>query len=385
MMNLETQLMQLGRPSSGPVNTPVHRASTIVFESLREFDDAKEHRRHALTYGRYGTPTTFQLETAIAAIEGGDAAALVPSGLAAVTTSLQAFLRPGDHLLMPHSVYGPARRFAASFLAARGVETTFYPPECGAAITDYFGPTTRVVYLESPGSLTFEMQDVPAIARACRTRGIVTMADNTWASPACFQPLRHGVDVSLNAATKYLVGHSDAMMGTIAATADAWPAVEQAVGQLGLCVSPDDAFLASRGLRTLLVRLERHARNALVVAQWLSEQPEVDQVRYPALESDPGHALWRRDFDGASGLMGVSLRPVADADGFRRFVEGLQIFRLGGSWGGYESLIFPVDAASLHSMIQRGTGPYVRLHVGLEHPADMIDDLRAGLARLRAA
>lgn len=376
-MNPETQLTHLGRPHSGPVNTPVYRASTIVFDTLAEFIDAREHPRHALTYGRYGTPTTFELENLVATLEGAAAAALAPSGLAAVSTSLHAFLRPGDHLLMPHSVYGPARRFALG-LAEWGVETTFYPPDCGAAIVEHLRPNTRVVYIESPGSLTFNMQDVPAIARACRNRAVITIADNTWATPLYFQPLHHGVDVSINAATKYIVGHSDAMMGTIAATPDAWPAIERAVNLMGVCVGPDDAFLASRGLRTLAVRLAQHARNAIEVAQWLQRRPEVAEVRYPPLPCDPGHALWKRDFRGASGLMAVSLRPDIDAPRFERLVNALRIFRLGGSWGGYESLIFPIDTQALHGSVPASQGPYFRLHIGLEHADDMIDDLHGG-------
>ncbi|MGO4396242.1 cystathionine beta-lyase [Variovorax sp. M-6] len=374
-MNPETQLTHLGRPQSGPVNTPVYRASTIVFDSLAEFVDAREHPRHALTYGRYGTPTTFELENLVATLEGAAAAALAPSGLAAVSTSLQAFLRPGDHLLMPHSVYGPARRFALG-LAEWGVETSFYPPDCGADIAGHLRANTRVVYLESPGSLTFDMQDIPAIAGVCRKRGIVTIADNTWATPLYFQPLRHGVDVSINAATKYIVGHSDAMLGTIAATQAAWPAIERTVNLLGVCVGPDDAFLASRGLRTLAVRLEKHARNALDVARWLQDRPEVAQVCYPPLPEDPGNAIWKRDFQGASGLMGVSLRPQVGPENFARLVDALRIFRLGGSWGGYESLIFPIDTQALHGSAPESEGPYFRLHIGLEHAADMIDDLR---------
>ncbi|HVL57561.1 MAG TPA: PLP-dependent aspartate aminotransferase family protein, partial [Burkholderiaceae bacterium] len=309
-MKVATEIVQLGRPPSGPVNTPVYRASTIVFDTLDEFERAKDHERHALTYGRYGTPTTFSLEEAIARIEGAFAAALVPSGLSAITTALQAFLRPGDHLLLPDSVYGPARRFATQFLEPRGISASYYPAACGAGISQFLRPDTRVVYLESPGSLTFEMQDVPAICSVCKPRGIVTVADNTWATPLLFKPLAHGVDVSLQAGTKYLVGHSDAMIGTIAATQSCWNMIESTIVQLGLCVAPDEAYLAARGLRTMPVRLAQHARNAMAVASWLERQPQVARVCYPALESDPGHAIWQRDYRGASGLMGVFLKPL---------------------------------------------------------------------------
>lgn len=381
-MELDTQLVHLGRPPSGPVNTPVYRASTILFDTLEEFDRAAGHGRHALTYGRYGTPTTFRLEEALAQLEQAHAAVLLPSGLAAISTTLQALLRPGDHLLMPHSVYKPARRFALEFLGARGIATDFYPAECGAAIAEHLRPRTRLVYLESPGSLTFEVQDIPAIVQVCRTRGIHTVADNTWATPLLFRPIEHGVDVSVQAGTKYLVGHSDVMMGTVAANASAWPQIETAVVQLGLCVSPDDAYLTARGLRTMGVRLERHAANALQVARWLQAHPQVARVCYPALPEDPGHALWQRDFDGASGLMGVFLRPVPGGDPaetLRRFTEGLRVFRMGGSWGGFESLVFPVDPGAGRG--EASGSAYVRLHVGLEDPRDMVSDLAAALAR----
>ncbi|MGD9944112.1 MAG: cystathionine beta-lyase [Burkholderiaceae bacterium] len=382
-MEVDTQLVQLGRPAWGPVNTPVYRASTILFETLEEFERAAAHDRHELTYGRYGTPTTFHLEQAIAQLEGGFAAALVPSGLAAISASLQALLRPGDHLLMPRSVYKPARRLATEFLAARGIETDFYPPDCGAGITEWLRQSTRVVYLESPGSLTFEMQDIPAIAEVCRARGIVTVADNTWATPLSFRPLAHGVDVSLQAATKYLVGHSDAMMGTIATTEAVWPSIAGTIAQLGLCIGPDDAFLGARGMRTLGLRMERHARNGLRLAQWLAAQPQVVKVCYPPLPGDPGHAIWQRDYRGASGLMGIFLakppgaRPTA---ALRDMVEGLRLFRMGGSWGGFESLVFPVLPDGTEAQ-----GTYLRLHVGLEDPQDLIDDLAGGLQRYARA
>lgn len=382
-MEVDTQLVHLGRPALGPVNTPVYRASTILFETLEEFERSAAHHRHELTYGRYGTPTTFHLEQAIAELEGGFAAAVLPSGLAAIAASLQALLRPGDHLLMPRSVYKPARRLASDFLAARGVEAGFYPPDCGADISGWLRPSTRVVYIESPGSLTFEMQDIPAIARVCRARGVVTVADNTWATPLSFRPLAHGVDVSLQAATKYLVGHSDAMMGTIAATEAIWPLIAGTIAQLGLCIGPDDAFLGARGMRTLGLRMERHARNGLQLAQWLTGQPQVARVCYPPLPTDPGHAIWRRDYRGASGLMGVFLTPNAvarRAAALRELVEGLQLFRMGGSWGGFESLVFPVVPDGTEAQ-----GTYLRLHVGLEDPRDLIADLAAGLQRYERA
>lgn len=383
-MKPDTRIIHAGRPDTGPVNTPIYRASTILFRDLAEFDEGKDHARHALTYGRYGTPTTFHLENAVAELEGAHAATLAPSGLAAITTALQAFLRPGDHLLMPDSVYGPARRFAQQFLAARGVASDFYTATDAAGLESLLRPNTRVVYLESPGSLTFEMQDIPAIASLCRARGIITIADNTWATPLVFRPLDHDVDVSVQAATKYLVGHSDAMMGTIACTATAWPALAEAATDLGLCVSPDDAFLAARGLRTLGVRLQRHAQSALTVAQWLEGRPDVARVAYPPLPSDPGHALWRRDYHGASGLMGVWLSPGVEREAIRRMVDSMTCFRLGGSWGGFESLVFPVAPSSARGLAVVDEPAYLRLHVGLEDVDDLLEDLAAGLRRLRA-
>ncbi len=381
-MKPDTRIIQAGRPHTGPVNTPVYRASTILFGDLAEFDVGKHHERHTLTYGRYGTPTTFELERAIAEIEGAHAAALTPSGLSAITTALQAFLRPGDHLLMPHSVYSPARRFASQFLAERGITTDFYPAEDVSALQAALRENTRVVYLESPGSLTFEMQDVPAITALCRQRGIITLADNTWATPLAFQPLAHGVDVSLQAGTKYLVGHSDAMIGTIATTEATWPALAETLANLGVCVSPDDAWLAARGLRTMAIRLQRHAENALHVAQWLHERPEVRRVAYPPLRQDPGHALWQRDFQGASGLLAAWLNPEYTREHLRRMVDPFKVFRLGGSWGGFESLVFPVAPEQSRGQAPGQDAAYLRLHVGLENVDDMIADLEAGLQRL---
>lgn len=383
-MKLDTQIVQSGRPNTGPVNTPVYRASTIVFQDLDEFDQGKEHGRHVLTYGRYGTPTTFNLENAIAELEGAYAAALAPSGLAALTTALQAFLCPGDHLLMPESVYGPARRFALEFLMPRGIECDFYPHNNIIALKQRLRPNTKVVYLESPGSLTFEMEDISAITAICRPLGITTIADNTWATPIGYQPLAYGVDVSLQAGTKYLVGHSDAMIGTIATTEAAWPDIARAVASLGVCVSPDDAFLAARGLRTLSVRLRHHARSALQLADWLVQRPEVAHVLYPPHPSDPGHAIWSRDFKGASGLMGVRLKREYDREAVSCFVDQLKIFRLGGSWGGFESLAFPVRPEFTHEGEVQPESIYFRLHVGLEDVQDMITDLSDGFARLQA-
>lgn len=379
-----------GDPHSrhGAVNPAVYRASTIVFPTVEQYETSRrpETRFDVVRYGQLGTPTTFALEQAIAAIEGGYRAMLLPSGLAAATTALLAMVQRGDHVLMVDTTYASTRAFCNSTLARFGVETTYYDPLVGGAIRDLFQPNTRVVFLESPGSITFEVQDVPAIAAAAHAAGITVMMDNTWASPFFFPAFVHGVDVSIQAVTKYIGGHADVMMGTITTTEPLYERIRSAVAELGYCVSPDDAYLALRGLRTLGVRLERHHRNAMRVAEWLRERSEVARVHYPALPSDPGHALWARDFTGASGLFGVSLAPAPRA-AVHAMLDALQLFGKGVSFGGFESLAIPMDPAPFRTATRWGEGerPYVRLHVGLEDPDDLIADLARGFDALRAA
>ena len=370
----------------GAVNPPVYRASTILYPTVGEYEAARDPARRfdVVRYGQLGTPTTFALEQAVAAIEGGYRAMLLPSGLAAVTATLQALLSSGDHVLMVDTTYASTRRFCDSTLSRFGVTTTYYDPLAGGAIEKLFRPNTRVVFLESPGSITFEVQDVPAIAAAAHAAGLAVVMDNTWASPYFFAAFAQGVDVSIQAATKYFAGHSDVMMGTITTTEPLYERVRSTVADLGHCVSGDDAYLVLRGLRTLGVRLERHQRNAVRVAEWLRTRPEVARVHYPALPDDPGYAIWKRDFTGASGLLGVSLAPAPKA-AVDAMLDGLELFGKGVSFGGFESLAIPMDPAPVRTATAwTSTRPYLRLHIGLEDPDDLIADLARGLDRLGA-
>jgi len=328
-------------------------------------------------YGQLGTPTTFALEEAIAAVEGGYRAMLLPSGLAAVTAALQAVLANGDHLLMVDTAYPSTRRFCDRTLARYGVTTTYYDPLIGDKIGSLIRDNTRVVFLESPGSMTFEVQDVPAITRVAHEHGATVLMDNTWASPYFFSAIAHGVDVSIQAVTKYIGGHADVMMGSITTTEPLYQRIRSAVAELGFCVSSDEAYLALRGLRTLGVRLDRHYQSTMRVAEWLRGHPDVVRVRYPALADDPGYAIWKRDFRGASGLFGVHLAPRA----IDTLMNKLRLFRMGVSFGGFESLAIPVDPGSVRTATKwSAEGPYLRLHVGLEDPDDLIADLEQALA-----
>lgn len=389
-MHDDTKLAHAGRHPErfeGAVNPPVFHASTILSQSLAEWERKKADRANDLPgtyYGRLGTPTTAALQEAVAAIEGGHRTLLTPSGLAACTVALLASVSQGDHVLVTDNIYGPTRNFALRFLKRFGVETTFFDPLAGAAIAGLMRPNTRAVFVESPGSLSFEVQDVPAIAAAAHAHGATVLMDNTWATPLYFKPLAHGVDLSIQAATKYLVGHSDAMLGTVTATREAWPRLRSVHHELGLAVGPDDANLASRGLRTLAVRLARHWASGVRLAEWVARQPEVERVLHPALPSDPGHALWKRDFTGASGLFGVVLKPIGER-AYAALVEGLALFGIGASWGGYESLVMPMRPGDLRSATKWPyAGPCVRFHAGLEHPDDLLADLEAGFGKLRA-
>jgi cystathionine beta-lyase len=390
-MHDDTKAVHAGRHPErfeGAVNPPVFHASTILSPTLEEWHRRKADRARDVPgtyYGRLGTPTTHALEEALAALEGGYRTVLVPSGLAACTTALLAFVEQGAHILVPDSVYGPTRNFAIRFLKRFGVETTFYDPLIGAAIAALVRDSTRLIFLESPGSLTFEIQDVPAICAVARARGIVTMMDNTWSTPLYCKPLSLGVDVSIQAATKYVVGHSDAMLGAITVNEAAWPRLRSTHAELGQSAGPDDVYLAQRGLRTMAVRLARHWETGVHLAEWVARQPEVERVLHPALPGDPGNALWKRDFTGASGLFGVVLKPVG-GKAFAALVDGLELFGLGASWGGYESLVMPTHPEELRSATQwTSPGPCFRIHAGLEHPDDLTADLEAGFARLRAA
>ncbi|MEP6730622.1 MAG: cystathionine beta-lyase [bacterium] len=387
-LHVDTLLAHLGGDAAsrhGAVSPPVYRASTILFPTVAEWEASRDPalRFDLVRYGQLGTPTTFALEQAIAAVEGGYRAMLLPSGLAAVTVALQALLSAGDHLLMVDSAYTPTRHFCTKHLARAGVTTTFYDPLVGGDIRTLFRENTRVVFVESPGSLTFEVQDVPAISEAAHVAGIVVVADNTWASPYFFSAFRHGVDVSIQAATKFIAGHSDVMMGSITTTEALYDRVRSAVAEFGYCVSPDDAYLVMRGMRTLAVRMERHEKSGRRVAEWLASRPEVARVVYPVLEGDPGHALWRRDYSGASGVFGVVLAPMTKR-AVDALLDSLQLFGMGASFGGFESLVIPAHpGASRSATTWRADGPYLRLHIGLEDPDDLIADLARGFDTMR--
>jgi cysteine-S-conjugate beta-lyase len=378
----ETRLIAAGRDYAehGFVNPAVYHASTVTFAST----EAYFSRSQEYLYGRRGTPTSRALEEAISIAEGGDFTRLAPSGLAAVSTALFAFLGSGDHLLMSDGVYLPTRNFVTGTLARFGVETTFFDPLIGAGIAELIGPRTAMVYLESPCSRTMEMSDVPAIAAAGHDAGALVAIDNTWAAGQFFNGFAAGCDISVVAATKYIVGHSDAMLGSITVTQALAERFLKAHEELGQCAGPDDIYLGLRGLRTLDARLERHQRNGLIVAEWLRGRPEVAEVLYPALPGAAGHALWKRDFTGASSLFSALLKPCSRA-AVAALVDGLELFGLGASWGGYESLILPFQPAANRVAAHRWSPdtPGIRLHVGLENPEDLIADLAAGFERMK--
>jgi len=384
-----TRLVQAGRRAEwtgGVVNPPVWRASTILYDSVGEMRARNRDTHHALFYGRRGTPTQWSLADALTEMEpGAEGTLLHPSGVAAVTTALFAVLNPGDELLMVDSAYEPTRAFCNGLLKRYGITTRYYDPLIGAGIDALIGDATRAIFMESPGSLTFEVQDVPAICAAAKARGIVTLIDNTWATPLLFPAISAGVDISILACTKYIVGHSDAMLGSVTANAEHWPALRSTTYALGQHVGPDDAWLGARGLRTLGVRMDRHQSSALAVAEWLAGRDEVARVLHPALPDFPGHDLWRRDFTGSSGLFAFVLDGGDDA-ARSALIDGLELFGIGFSWGGFESLVIPADPAALRTVTRwSAEGPLVRLQIGLEDPDDLIADLSAGLDRFRAA
>lgn len=385
----DTKLVHAGRDPSlfeGAINPPVTHASTIIFPTVADLKATGLHIDHQATYGRRGTKVSFVLREALAELEGSHDCILTPSGIAANVAALLAFLHPGDHLLMTDSVYGPTRSFCNRFLKRMGIETTFYDPLIGADIAGLMQENTKVVFTESPGTQTFEVQDLPAIAAASHDADAVVLNDNTWASPLFFKPLSHGADVSIQAATKYIGGHSDLMMGTIATTEEAWSKVRMSVLELGYAVGPDDAYLAQRGLRTMGVRLRQHEKNAITLAHWFKAQPETERVLFPALEDDPGHALWKRDFEGASGLFGVLLREGIPEEAIAAMLDNMNLFSMGYSYGGYESLLIPTYPAGNRSATEwRHNGQLLRVHAGLEGVNDLIADLEAGFGRMRDA
>ncbi|MBU4433135.1 MAG: cystathionine beta-lyase [Alphaproteobacteria bacterium] len=384
-MDRETRLIRTGASSALPartVNPPIQRGSTVLMANAADlYDDS------LVSYGITGLATPAALQTALAELEGATNVTLYPSGLAAITGALLAVLKAGDEILVVDSAYKPTRRFCDQVLGRFGVITRYYDPALSPqALMALTTPKTRLIVLEAPGSLTFEMQDIPALAAAANARGVLTLIDNTWAAGFYFKPLDHGVTLSIQALTKYVGGHSDCFMGSVA-TKD--PAVGQqlvdAVWDIGWSVSSDDAYTMLRGLRTMATRLPRHQENGLTVARWLQQRPEVARVLHPALPEDPGHALWKRDFTGACGLFGVVLKPARET-AVHAFIDALRLFGLGFSWGGYESLAIHCDPQlKSRSIPVQLEGPLLRLHIGLESPADLIADLERGFAALNAA
>jgi cystathionine beta-lyase len=386
-MKKDTLLARAGRDPAryqGMVNTPVFRTSTVIFPDRASYEARGGDDYKKVRYGLYGTPTTFALEEAVAQMEGGHAAVALPSGLAALAVALWAFLKTGDHVLLPDSVYAPTRNFCDRRLQPNGIEIEYYDPLIGAGIAKLLRPNTRAVFCEAPGSLSFEMQDIPAIAGAAHARGIPVLADTTWGTPYFFRSFEKGVDVSIHAATKYIAGHSDVVMGMIVTNERHWLTVRRAVADYGYGVSPDDCYLALRGFRTIGVRMNKQMANALKVARWLQSRREVKRVIYPAIEGDPGHALWKRDFSGAASLFAFVLaagEPQATA-----FINALEIFGIGSSWGGFESLAIVAQIAQYRTATKWDPGgATIRLHIGLEDPDDLVVDLERGFAAAHKA
>jgi cystathionine beta-lyase len=378
-----TKLVHAGRRPSeqhGFVNTPIYRGSTVLYPT---FEDIRAHKAR-FTYGTKGTPTTEALESAWTELSGAAGTVLAPSGLAAVTLALFSAVKTGDHILVTDSVYSPTRLFCGTVLARMGVETTYYDPLIGASIEALIRPNTSVIFLEAPGSQSFELQDVPAIAAAAQARGICAILDNTWATPLFFPPHARGMDMAIEAGTKYLSGHSDLLLGLVSANARWFPRLRATYDAFAMCPGPEDVFLALRGLRTLDLRLREAERQGLDLARWLAARPEVVQVLHPALPSCPGHALWKRDFLGSSGLFSALLAPCSDA-ALAAMLDGLKLFGMGYSWGGFESLVIPFDCRSYRSAtVWSPPGPALRFSVGLEDIEDLKDDLDQGFQRLRS-
>ena len=382
----ETRLVTAGRDTQaqkGFVNPPVVHGSTVLYPSA---EDLRAHRGE-FQYGRHGTPTTKALQEVLMALEGPRCAGvgLAPSGLAAISTTLLAVTKAGDHILVCDNVYRPSRNFCNGMLARYGVETTYFDPLIGSGIENLFKPNTRAVLVEAPGSQSLEMPDIPAIAAVAHAHGALVIDDNTWATPLYHRSLDQGVDISMQAATKYIGGHSDIMFGTISANAGAWPIIAEAIRLLGVCAGPDDVFLALRGMRTLSVRLAQHYRSGLEIARWLERRAEVIRVLHPALEGDPGHTIWKRDFTGASGLFSIVLKPKPQA-AVDAMLDSLKLFGMGFSWGGFESLAVPFNCSEYRTATQwEPGGPTLRLHIGLEGVDDLKADLERGFAAFNAA
>ncbi len=367
------------------VNPPVVRASTVLYENLAQYRDLRQRREteRLFTYGARGTPTAFALEDMVSELEGGYRTRLFPTGLSAAAMTLLAYLKPGDHVLITDSVYEPVRHLAEQFLQPYGISVSYFAPD-GSGIADAIRPETRLIYVECPGSLVYEMCDLPAIAALAKPRGILVAADNTWGSGLQYRPLALGADISIIAATKYLGGHSDVMLGTATTTQEAWLPLQKRCDTFGVAVSPDDAWLVLRGMRSLAARLQMHQAHALEVARWLQRRLEVATMFCPALPEDPGHALWLRDCSGTNGLLSFELQPRYGAAQVERLVESLELFGIGSSWGGYESLVTLPNLSKARTLADwSGRGQVVRLHIGLENAADLLADLERGFSALQ--
>ncbi|MCW0235348.1 MAG: cystathionine beta-lyase [Ferrovibrio sp.] len=392
-MKDETKLAVLGRDPEGhhgAVNIPVYRASTILQPSLKALADIYTDRaqdKQVTSYGRVGTPLTYAFENTVAELEGGYRAMAYPSGIAACSGAILSVVKAGDHILMVDNIYGPTRQFCDTVLKRLGVETEYFKTAIDMArFKALFRPNTTLVFIESPGSLTFEMLDVPAIAEITHKHGARLAMDNTWGTPLYFKSFSHGVDLSVHAATKYIVGHSDAMLGIVIATKEMWPTLRDTARTIGANAGPDEVFLGLRGLRTMAVRLPRHMESGITVADWLRGRAEVTSVRHPALPQDPGHAIWKRDFLGACGLFAFELQRKYSEAAVAEFVDHLELFGIGYSWGGYESLVSVPGLKTVRTAEPwNDHGPLIRLHIGLEDTGDLIADLKAGFERLNKA
>ena len=379
-----TKLVHAGRKpfeQFGFVNTPTYRGSTVLYPDT----EALYARKQRYVYGTKGTPTTDALEIAWTDISGAAGTVLAPSGLAAITVALMTAAKAGDHVLVTDSVYRPTRHFSDTVLERFGVETTYFDPLIGEDIASLMRPNTTVVFVEAPGSQSFEMQDIPAIAAVAHDRGACVIMDNTWATPLFFRPHERGVDMAVEAGTKYLSGHSDLLLGMVSASATWWPRLRETFDSFAMTAGAEDVFLGLRGLRTMDLRLREAQRQGFALANYLAGRPEVSRVLHPGLPDHPGHAIWNRDFSGASGLFSIILKP-ASKKAVASMLDGLELFGLGYSWGGFESLVIPFDCASYRSATEwKPEGPALRFSIGLEDTDDLIADLERGFARLRAA
>jgi len=388
-MKQDTKIVTAGRKAkwtNGVVNPSVTRASTVVFNTVAEMNNALKNRHNeTMVYGRRGTTTAFAFSDAMTELEGGAGCALYPSGTAAITNAIISFVESGDHILMVDSAYEPTRDYCDKILAKIGVETTYYDPLIGADIEALIRPNTRIVFLESPGSITMEVQDVPTIAKIAHQHDCIVMLDNTWSAGINFKPFDYGVDISVQAATKYIVGHSDVMLGTAIANDKYWPQLRDNSYLMGQCTSPDDLYLALRGIRTIGVRLKQHQASALKVANWLKDRSEVDTILHPAFESCPGHEFFKRDFSGSNGLFSFTLN-CGNREALTAFLDGLSHFKMGYSWGGFESLILGITSVDSIRSATKWTAefPLIRLHIGLEDIDDLIEDLAQGFQRFNA-